>query len=144
MKFSTVERVVTDPLGNVLDVTRLGYEFSAAQKHAIEVRDGTCCFAGCTAPAQFCDTDHLVPYAAGGPTTASNAKKWCRRHHRMKGFGVLPTPYDGPPPDTGPASIRRRRLRADLAHATAGRTQDIDLEPIPVPWAALGIKGRPD
>jgi hypothetical protein len=91
------ERVITSPAGRVLDVTHLGYTFTARQQHALNLRDGTCVFPTCSMPAEHCDTDHVRPYDSGGPTAGSNAQKLCRRHHRLKGHAMLPTPYD--PPD---------------------------------------------
>jgi hypothetical protein len=37
-------------------------------------------------PADKCDIDHTVPYAAGGPTHPSNLKLECRFHHLLKTF----------------------------------------------------------
>jgi 5-methylcytosine-specific restriction endonuclease McrA len=28
--------------------------------------------------------DHVIPYAAGGPTASENIAPLCRRHHRLK------------------------------------------------------------
>ena len=35
-------------------------------------RDLTCVFPWCTRPAEACDTDHVIPYAEGGPTASDN------------------------------------------------------------------------
>ena len=47
-------------------------------------RDLTCVFPWCTRPAEACDTDHVIPYAEGGPTASDNLAPLCRRHHRLK------------------------------------------------------------
>ena len=99
-------RVLTDPLGGILDVTRIGYRPSADQRAAIEIRDGTCAVPSCDRPAWDCDLDHDIPYPHGS-TTGSNLQALCRRHHRMKTHlpgWTIPTAshehvhfeYDGP------------------------------------------------
>jgi len=52
----------------------------------IRCRDLTCRFPGCTRPAEFCDIDHAVAYAIGGPTHPSNLRCLCRKHHLVKTF----------------------------------------------------------
>jgi hypothetical protein len=61
------------------------YRPSAKLAEFIRVRDLTCRFPGCDAPAEFCDIDHTVPYPAG-PTHPSNLKCECRKHHLLKTF----------------------------------------------------------
>ncbi|TQR84655.1 DUF222 domain-containing protein [Mycobacterium hodleri] len=51
----------------------------------VRCRDMTCRFPGCRAPATNCDVDHTIPWPYG-PTTASNLKCLCRRHHLLKTF----------------------------------------------------------
>nr|WP_225911084.1 HNH endonuclease signature motif containing protein [Dermacoccus sp. Tok2021] len=38
-------------------------------------------------PGEFCDADHVVPYADGGATSGENLQLLCRHHHRAKTFG---------------------------------------------------------
>jgi hypothetical protein len=83
-------RIVTDPLGRVLDVTELGRFPSERLTRSLELIDGTCVFPTCTRPAVDSDKDHDVPHP-GGPTTAANLWSLCRRHHRMKTLGVVDT-----------------------------------------------------
>ncbi|WP_332663249.1 HNH endonuclease signature motif containing protein [Aeromicrobium sp.] len=80
-------RVFTDRLGRILDVTELGRFPSAKLKTAIDIRDGTCRFTTCTRAAMESDKDHEVPHPRG-PTTGSNLRGLCRRHHNMKTYGV--------------------------------------------------------
>jgi len=91
-------RVVTDPFGGVLDVTRLGRFFTGNLRTAIEVRDGGCQFPGCGRTAQRGEIDHPpstscreVPPVAwpDGPTSGDNGQKLCKRHHQLKTAGVL-------------------------------------------------------
>ena len=91
-------RVVTDPAGRVLDVTRLGRFAPADLELGIEVRDGVCQFPTCTRPATRCDKDHRVPWPHG-PTSGQNMWSLCRRHHRMKTAGMFTADLgaDSPP-----------------------------------------------
>jgi len=51
----------------------------------VRCRDLTCRFPGCKVPATHTDVDHTIPWPYG-PTTASNLKCLCRRHHLLKTF----------------------------------------------------------
>ena len=86
-------RVVTDPAGHVLDVTRLGRFAPPDLEVAIEIRDGVCQFPTCTRPAAQCDKDHRVPWPHG-PTNGQNMWPLCRRHHRMKTADIFNTEQD--------------------------------------------------
>jgi hypothetical protein len=63
-----------------------GYVPSKALADFVRCRDLTCRWPGCDRPAYDCDLDHTIPYAAGGPTHASNLKCYCRTHHLVKTF----------------------------------------------------------
>ncbi|RAU91030.1 hypothetical protein DQP58_21525 [Mycobacterium colombiense] len=63
-----------------------GYIPSKALADFVRCRDLTCRWPGCDRPATDCDLDHTIPYAAGGPTHASNLKALCRTHHLVKTF----------------------------------------------------------
>jgi hypothetical protein len=84
-------RLLTDPLGHVLDVTETGRFPSAKLRIAVAARDGTCSFPSCSARAFDCDLDHQTPHPRG-PTSGDNLKPLCRRHHNFKTFGIL-DPY---------------------------------------------------
>ena len=86
-------RVITDPAGHVLDVTRIGRFAPADLQFGIEVRDSVCQFPTCTRPADHCDKDHRVPWPHG-PTNAQNMWSLCRRHHRMKTAGIFTAELD--------------------------------------------------
>ena len=81
-------RLLTDPLGHLLDVTEIGRFPSKHLRFALTVRDGQCSFPTCTAPAERCDIDHIIP-APDGPTEGANLRHLCRRHHRAKTFGAF-------------------------------------------------------
>ena len=86
-------RVVTDPLGRVLDVNRLGRFATGEFDFALNVRDGVCQFPTCTRPADRCDKDHRTPWPHG-PTNGQNMWSLCRRHHRMKTVGIVTADRD--------------------------------------------------
>ena len=79
-------RLLTDPQGNLLDVTEMGRFPSRRLGAAVKFRDGVCANPGCTVPAVRCDLDHLIPVPAG-PTTAGNLSAECRHEHRAKTHG---------------------------------------------------------
>ncbi|MDQ3156136.1 MAG: HNH endonuclease [Actinomycetota bacterium] len=85
-------RLMTDPLGHILDVTEIGRYPSRKLKTAIQFRDGTCAFWTCSRPATECDNDHVIP-SPRGPTVGHNLRALCRRHHRMKTFGIAATDF---------------------------------------------------
>ena len=64
-------------------------------RRAIETRDVHCVFAGCTAPAAWCDVHHVVHWAFGGPTSCENGALLCERHHTAVhegGFSIARDP----------------------------------------------------
>jgi hypothetical protein len=81
-------RLITDPAGHVLDHTYLGRFAPGILAKAIAFRDGVCQAPGCLRPADQCDLDHREPWPEG-PTAGSNMWALCRRHHTMKGHGVI-------------------------------------------------------
>jgi hypothetical protein len=78
---ANVVRVITGPDGLPLDAGRSQRTCTAAIRRALEQRDGHCVFAGCTAPAAWCDVHHVVHWAHGGPTSCDNGALLCERHH---------------------------------------------------------------
>ena len=78
-------RLVTDPLtGALIDVNAETYKIPERVKRAVRLRDRTCRFPGCHRPAEYTDTDHIVPWSKGGKTQAVNLAGECRRHHLLK------------------------------------------------------------
>ena len=118
-------RLLTDPTGQVLDVTETGRFPTATLERALVLVDGTCAFPTCTTPAMNTDTDHVTPHPRG-PTTGTNLIHLCRRHHRHKTRRLLTTTItdDGThqwhlPDDTTHDSRthQRRRMRPPDADA---------------------------
>ncbi len=106
-------RVVTDPFGGVLDVTRLGRFFTGALRTAVEVRDGGCQFPGCMRATARGEVDHIVPWPEG-LTSGDNGQKLCKRHHQLKTAGVLEAEHtDDGIIWTFPSGHRARSHRAE-------------------------------
>lgn len=104
-------RILTDPLGRILDTTEPRPFPSDALRTSVQARDGTCRFATCSRPSMECDLDHEIPRPEG-PTNGANLRGLCRRHHNIKTHRIAePTSY----------SMRARtgsHLEADLMHLT--------------------------
>ncbi|WP_143336724.1 HNH endonuclease signature motif containing protein [Corynebacterium pacaense] len=60
------------------------YRPSEKMRAAVMARDGHCRFPGCRVPADRCQLDHVVAWAAGGPTAMWNLVCLCQHHHNMK------------------------------------------------------------
>jgi hypothetical protein len=73
------------PMCKPQDEPESGYRPSAKLARFVRARDLTCRFPACTAPAEFCDIDHVIPYPVGG-THPSNLACLCRKHHLLKTF----------------------------------------------------------
>nr|WP_275585722.1 HNH endonuclease signature motif containing protein [Geodermatophilus sabuli] len=92
---ASVVRMITGPHGLPMDVGRAQRTASAGVRRAVELRDDGCVFAGCTAPAAWCDVHHVVHWAHGGPTSCENGALLCERHHTAVhegGFAVRRDP----------------------------------------------------
>ena len=76
-----ITRIVLDPDGQPLDVGRTLRLVPPHLRKAVEARDRTCVFAGCHAPAWWCEVHHLVAWALGGQTSLANSGLVCEVHH---------------------------------------------------------------
>ena len=63
--------------------------FTGILRRVLEIRDGFCA-CGCGTPAERCQADHDIPYAAGGMTCQCNGKMRCRPSNRNKRDRRLP------------------------------------------------------
>jgi hypothetical protein len=64
-----------------LTLGRLERLFTRAHRRHLWVRDRSCTFPGCTAPAAWTRAHHVIHWADGGATDVSNAALLCQRHH---------------------------------------------------------------
>jgi hypothetical protein len=87
---STWYRLLTDPTGQMLDLSATGYRPTAPLSRAVTAWHPTCVAPGCTRPATGCELDHDTPWPEG-PTTAGNLSPKCKTHHTAKTAGRLST-----------------------------------------------------
>ncbi|MFN2517912.1 MAG: DUF222 domain-containing protein, partial [Jatrophihabitantaceae bacterium] len=74
--------VVLDEDGGVVAYGRTRRLASAGQRLALAARDRGCSFPGCTIPATWCESHHVLPWLAGGRTDLANLTLLCGYHHR--------------------------------------------------------------
>ncbi len=83
-------------------------------RRALAARDHGCTFPGCTVPPSWCQTHHVIPWRAGGPTSLDNLTLVCGHHHRSfekTGWTCQMhngLPYWTPPPWHDPDQTPRR------------------------------------
>jgi hypothetical protein len=81
--------------GSPLDVGREGQIVSTPMRRAVQSRDGTCRFPGCTVPASRCQPHHIRHWADLGPTRRWNLLSLCayhhHRHHDWREFDIRRT-----------------------------------------------------
>jgi hypothetical protein len=90
-----IARVVLGPAGDILDQGRRIRHFTAAQRKALDLRDGGCVWPGCDRPPDWTDVHHLRPFAAGGHSGIDNGALACRPHHLLLhegGWRIHPNP----------------------------------------------------
>ena len=79
-----------DADGAVLDVGRKARTVPPSIRRALQARDRSCRFPGCT--ARRCDAHHVEHWIDGGATSLDNLVLLCRRHHRAVhegGFSLI-------------------------------------------------------
>lgn len=80
----TWHRLVTDPIGHLIDYGRSTYRPPQDLTDHITTRDPTCRNPVCSRPARRIELDHITPWANGGITSADNLHPLCGRDHRLK------------------------------------------------------------
>ena len=75
------------PNGEPLDLGRSHRLVTPALRKAVIARDQTCVFAGCGAPAYWCEVHHVVHWLFGGDTSLENSALLCERHHTKMHHG---------------------------------------------------------
>jgi hypothetical protein len=78
-----LERVVFAPSRRV-EVSEKARLFTGATRRGIELRDLECQHPLCDIRAASCQVDHIIPFAAGGPTTEENGQILCGFHNRLR------------------------------------------------------------
>jgi hypothetical protein len=80
----TWRRLVTDPLGHLIDYGRRRYKPPPDLDEFIRGRDQACAFPHCNRPAADCELDHVLAWADGGETNQDNLTPLCASHHHLK------------------------------------------------------------
>jgi hypothetical protein len=90
----TVGRIVIGPDSVPLDMGRDRRVAPPHLRRAVELRDKTCVFTGCEAPAWWCEVHHLLHWGDGGDTCLENSALLCERHHGKvhHGFTIVRDP----------------------------------------------------
>ena len=65
----------------IVDQGRRRRLVTPGQRVRLAVRDKGCTIPGCTVPATWCDSHHVIPWARGGSSDLSNYALLCPRHH---------------------------------------------------------------
>ena len=94
--------------GQPLDLGRSARTFTAAQRRALGLRDGSGCgFPGCDRPMAWCDGHHIRHWIDGGSTELANGVLLCSYHHMTihKGDWVIQMAADGRPDFIPPSWI---------------------------------------
>lgn len=121
------QRAITDPVGGILDVTRLGRFFTGDLRTAIKIRDGKCTVPWCT--SQTAEIDHITPWPQG-PTSADNGQGPCKRHHQLKTSGVLT-----------PVRTSTQGILWMLPSGRSHRAHQANHPPAPITWVPLEDTG---
>lgn len=72
---------VLDGTGQPLDVGRTKRLVTGTLRQALTTRDRGCSFPGCDRGPRWTDAHHIIPWAAGGPTSIGNLALLCQVHH---------------------------------------------------------------
>jgi len=81
---AAIGRVLVRGTSEVRDLGRRTRLVTPTLRRALDLRDQGCVEPGCTAPAAWCDTHHIVHWSAHGPTDLANLELRCRRHHVLQ------------------------------------------------------------
>ncbi len=152
----TIHRLLTTREGTPLSMATLGRVFTVAQREAIALRDGGCCWPGCEVPSSWVEIHHVQEWAKGGKTTVDNGVSVCFRHHRdLEALGWAVEMRGGVPWFRPPASVDhdRRWIRGQQSahmlfdqvrhrHAQCDGQPDVEGRSLPVAGAfAVGADG---
>ncbi|MBP2330189.1 hypothetical protein JOF56_010574 [Kibdelosporangium banguiense] len=94
---ATWRRILTDPAGQVLEVSRRRHASPALADH-IRLRDRYCRVPGCNVLAEDSEIDHTVRHSDQGETSAANTGAHCKYHNLWKERS--PWTVDQPTPGT--------------------------------------------
>jgi hypothetical protein len=72
---------ITERDGLPIDVGRRRRLFTGRQRQALQARDRTCCYPGCTVPVRRTRAHHIKEWWKGGKTNLANGANLCNWHH---------------------------------------------------------------
>jgi len=87
-----VERAVFAAPSRITDLGRRRRLFVGGARRAVQLAHLECTHDMCDEPYENCETDHIQPWASGGPTDQANGRLRCPRHH--DGRRRAPPPHD--------------------------------------------------
>ena len=79
---AVIQALRVDGNGVPLRLGRSARVVPPALRRVIDLRDRHCAFAGCAAPAMWCQAHHMVHWEQGGPTDERNLVLACQFHHK--------------------------------------------------------------
>ena len=112
--------VVIDKTRGITAYSTTARLFTETQRLALAALDGGCTFPDCPAPPGWCELDHFIDFARGGPTSVEHGGLGCRYHNNdAKKQGWTNTRINGraawiPPPWIDP----QQRPRYNHLHDT--------------------------
>lgn len=147
-----IRTMTHDKAGRTLDAGRRTRSVPPALRRALEYRDRSCRFPGCT--SRICDAHHIEHWADGGKTEIGNLVLLCPTHHRAvheegwqvrlergqptfsspAGRRMLAAPR-APYVENGPSAIQERLLRRGVK--IDGLTSMPSWDGRPVEWRAF-------
>jgi hypothetical protein len=80
---ATWRRVLTDPVGQVVEIGRRRYA-SPGTAEFVRIRDRFCRMPGCTTPAGRAEIDHTLRHADDGLSVMGNLAALCKHHNLMR------------------------------------------------------------
>jgi hypothetical protein len=80
---STIQRITFHGTDHPVSASRQR-TFTGLLRRVLDVRDRWCTDPLCDVPAERCEGDHTIPYAAGGPTSTDNGRLKCGHHNRLR------------------------------------------------------------
>jgi len=97
-----VERAVFAAPSRVIDLGRRRRLFTGGARRAVQLAHLECTHETCDQPYEHCETDHIQPWAHGGPTDHANGRLRCPRHHHGRRRGPSPREHDDEVGDDDP------------------------------------------
>jgi len=92
---AVIQSLMVDTEGVPLQLGRSARVVPPALRRVIDIRDRHCAFAGCSAPAMWCQAHHMIHWEDGGSTDERNLVLVCQFHHNAvheRGFGLRWSP----------------------------------------------------